>query len=141
MCIGLDWELAERLKCEDAEKKECLELVLVIIGLAVKARREGLLSIEDDTLNLTNSNLRQGIELVVDGTDPECVRNILQIKIIAGNLRGKELLSSLIILEGVLMIQDGTNPRLLKETLFAFFPVHLIQSIDLSEYFEDITYD
>jgi len=107
---------------------------------AKMSRREGLLSIEDDISNLSNSILRQGVQLVVDGTHPNFVRNILETKIIAANPRGKELLCFLIVLEGVLMIQDGANPRLVKETLFAFFPVHLVEAIDLSEHFEDITY-
>lgn len=54
------------------------QLILTLVNFAERARREGLLSLEDDLANLDEPFLRKGIQLVVDGTDPELVRNILE---------------------------------------------------------------
>ncbi len=54
------------------------ELILILVNFSERARREGLLSLEDDLGQLDEPFLRKGIQLVVDGTDPELVRNILE---------------------------------------------------------------
>ena len=41
---------------------------LVPLGKAIKARREGLLSLEEETQTLSDPFLRKGISLVVDGS-------------------------------------------------------------------------
>ena len=53
-------------------------LLLTLVHFSERARREGLLSLEDDLVNLAEPFLKKGIQLVVDGTDPELVRNILE---------------------------------------------------------------
>ena len=53
----------------------------VLITLAEKARRDGLLSLEPDLEMQGNTFLKKGIQLVIDGTDPELVREILEIDI------------------------------------------------------------
>lgn len=65
-----------------SEKKyEVNELITTLCGFAEKARREGLLSLERETANIDDEFLRQGIQLVVDGTDPALVRDILETQI------------------------------------------------------------
>ena len=55
--------------------------IKTLVRFAEKARREGLLVLEDQ-LNTTNDEfLRKGVQLVVDGTDPELVRDILQTEV------------------------------------------------------------
>jgi len=49
-----------------------------IINLANMARKEGILSLEDAVTNMEDQFLKKGIMLIVDGTDPELVRNILE---------------------------------------------------------------
>lgn len=53
------------------------EVIEIMVGFAEKARREGLLSLEDEGSELDNEFLKKGIQLVVDGTDPELVKNIM----------------------------------------------------------------
>lgn len=53
-----------------------------IINLASVARKEGLLSLEEYSENLDDEFLKKGIMLIVDGTDPELVRNILETELI-----------------------------------------------------------
>lgn len=171
------------------------ELIRLIVRLAEKARREGLLAMEEEAEQLEDPFLRKGIQLVVDGTDPELVRNILDIELtfieerhrqgqalfeslavyapafgmigtlvglvrmlgkledpskvgpamalallttlygalaaylvftpIAGKLRVKneeEVMIREIMIEGVLSIQAGENPRIVEEKLRSFLP-------------------
>ena len=171
------------------------ELIDQLVALAEKARREGLLAMEEEAAQLEDNFLRKGIQLIVDGTDPDLVRNVLEIELafqeerhragqgifedmgayapafdmigtliglinmladiddaekiapgmalalittlygsvlanlvflpIAGKLRNRsdeEVLYRQIMLEGILSIQAGENPRLVEEKLTAFLP-------------------
>jgi len=53
------------------------EVILTLVSFSEKARREGLLALEDDLDELDDQFLRKGLQLVVDGTDPALVQNIL----------------------------------------------------------------
>lgn len=57
------------------------EIIDLIVALADEARREGLLYLENRLGELNDEFLRKGIQLVVDGTDPELVRNILEAEV------------------------------------------------------------
>jgi chemotaxis protein MotA len=169
------------------------ELIRTLVGFAEKARREGLLALEDDARNAEDPFLQRGVRLVVDGTDPELVKDIMEtemdgiearhrkkqeifknggafaptigilgtvlslIKVmmyldtpealgpmissaflatfygvgmanvffypIANHLKGlteAEMAEKTLILEGVLSIQSGDNPRVLAEKLWSF---------------------
>jgi chemotaxis protein MotA len=52
-----------------------------MVGLAEKARRDGLLALEDDLDQVEDAYTRKGIQLVVDGTDSDLVRTILESEI------------------------------------------------------------
>jgi chemotaxis protein MotA len=52
-------------------------LITQLVAFSEKARREGLLALEDDLEEIEDGFLRKGIQLVVDGTDPEIIKNIL----------------------------------------------------------------
>ena len=166
-----------------------------IIELANKARKEGLLSLEEAARDMDDEFLKKGLGLVVDGTDPEIVRNLLETELdfieqrhknaqgflemiatmgpgfgMIGTLFGlvamlknlsdsaslgpnmavalittlygsilanvfftpmakklslnsaTEMLERGIILEGLLSIQAGENPRIIEEKLKAFLP-------------------
>jgi chemotaxis protein MotA len=58
-----------------------LGMVQTLVSFAEKARREGLLSLESDVSDLDDEFLRKSIQLVVDGTDPELVKAILDTEI------------------------------------------------------------
>lgn len=53
--------------------------VLDALGrLAVKARKDGILSLEDEIDRLTDPFLRRGLRLAVDGTNPTTLRSMLE---------------------------------------------------------------
>jgi chemotaxis protein MotA len=164
-----------------------------MVSFSEKARREGLLSLEDDIEQLDDEFMRKGLQLIVDGTDPEIVKTVLEqetdqlaarhddnkrmfdeaagyspafgmigtliglvlmlvnlsdrstigpylavaiittlygaiiaylIFIPVGTrldmMTGAEVTYRTIILEGILSIQSGDNPRIVKEKLVAF---------------------
>jgi chemotaxis protein MotA len=166
-----------------------------LVKMADKARRDGLLALEEESKKLADPFLKKGVMLVVDGVDPAQVRAILEIEIhnmqerheqginfftaaggygptmgiigtvmglisvlqeldnpgtlgksiaaaflatlwgilsanlfwlpIAGKLKansGEEVLYRRMILEGILSLQAGENPRIVKEKLSAFLP-------------------
>jgi chemotaxis protein MotA len=57
------------------------EIINTLAAMADKARREGLLALEEESKKIPDPFLRQGIMLVVDGTDPAQVRQILELEI------------------------------------------------------------
>lgn len=57
------------------------EIISTLVAFAEKARREGLLALEAEAEVLEEPFLKKGIELIVDGTDPELVRNILETEL------------------------------------------------------------
>lgn len=166
-----------------------------IVAMADLARRHGLLALEEMSSDVEDPMLRQGIELTVDGTDPEEIQEILEALIVSkraedkvgikffgdmggyaptlgiigtviglihvlGNLSSPEQLGHLIagafvatlwgvlsanalwlpissklkrmselecsqmemVLEGVLAVQSGTNPRLVEKKLRSILP-------------------
>jgi chemotaxis protein MotA len=61
------------------QKQDVAEMIRTLVSFSEKARREGLLALEDDIQDVDEDFLKTGIQLVVDGTDPELVRNILEV--------------------------------------------------------------
>lgn len=178
-----------------AKKHDAGESVATLVDFAERARREGLLSLEGEVKNVDDPFLRKGIEMAVDGTDPEELREILEAEIdskrradkagaklfsdmsgyaptlgiigtviglihVLENLSEPEKLGELIaaafvatlwgvlsanvfwlplanklkrvseiechhmelILEGVLSVQAGANPRVIEQKLLSFLP-------------------
>jgi chemotaxis protein MotA len=176
-------------------KLELERIIRILVEFSERARREGLLALEDNLQELDDEFMRKGIQLVVDGTDPEIIKSILYnelnqiqerhataIKVfedwgklapafgMIGTLIGlvamltkledkssigqgmavalittlygailanlvlipigaklvdrdkMETLTKEIIIEGILSIQSGDNPRILLEKLIAFLP-------------------
>lgn len=58
------------------------EVIGQIIELANKARKEGLLALEETSGKMDDEFLKKGIMLVVDGTDPDLVRTLLETELV-----------------------------------------------------------
>lgn len=177
------------------KKVDYLTVLDSLVETADKARREGLLSLESQLGEIDNPFLARGLQLVIDGTDPELTRNMLEMEIeafenkekvgqdifmsaggfaptmgIIGTVMGlvhvlsnvsdpdklggaiavaflatlygvgsanvlwipfgtkikgksaKEVLLMELVLEGILSIQAGENPRVIREKLMTFLP-------------------
>jgi len=66
--------------------------IKTIIDLANIARKEGLLALEEAANNIEDPFLKKGVMLVVDGTDPELVRGILETDLINVEARHKKVI-------------------------------------------------
>ena len=186
-----------------AKKVDLSESVEMIITIANVARREGILALEETVQDTDDHFLKKGIMLIVDGSDPELVRSIMETELdfirerhahgravidsmaayspafgMIGTLIGLinmltklddpgalgpgmatalittfygvllanmlfnpiskklkiigdyEYLSKELILEGLLSIQDGENPRIIREKLNSFLSASQI-SVDV----------
>jgi chemotaxis protein MotA len=175
------------------DKVDIKEDIETIIKLANLARKEGLLALEDAIGDMKDPFMKNGILLILDGTDPELIKSVLETEIffmeerhtgarkifesmasyapaygMIGTLIGlinmlvnlndsdalgpamaialvttfygvilanlvftpmanqlalrskREQLQKEIIIEGILSIQDGENPRVIKDKLMAF---------------------
>lgn len=182
------------------------EIIGTIIGLANTARKEGLLALEEAAEEIEEEFLRKGVMLIVDGTDPELVRNLLETELafieerhgegqgifeamgsfapafgMIGTLIGlinmlerlddpsaigpsmavalvttfygsllanlvflplanklklrsrEEILRKEIMVEGLLSIQAGENPRIIEEKIKAFLPPKLRKELQQRE--------
>lgn len=57
------------------------EIIRNIIDLSNVARKEGLLALEEAANNMEDEFIKKGILLIVDGTDPELVRGIMETEL------------------------------------------------------------
>ncbi len=57
------------------------DVVATIVQMAEKARREGLLALEEAARTVDDPFLKKGLELAIDGTDPDEVAEILEAEI------------------------------------------------------------
>ena len=68
-------------------------MIQKIIELSNVARKEGLLSLEEAAGDLDDEFLKKGILLIVDGTDPELVRAIMETELVSLDDRHKAKIS------------------------------------------------
>ncbi len=73
-----------------AQNNDPSAMIKKIIDLANLARREGLLALEEAVSDVEDQFLKKGVMLVVDGTDPELVRNILETELAYQDSRHRE---------------------------------------------------
>jgi chemotaxis protein MotA len=57
------------------------ERVSLLVSLAEQARREGLLALDERVNQIDDEFTRKGLQLVVDGIDPDLVRDVLEAEI------------------------------------------------------------
>lgn len=169
------------------------DIIILLTDLSRKARRDGLLALEDDISEMGNEFMATGLQMVVDGVEPDNIRELMELKMdtmerrhrsgqmvflkwgelapaygmlgtligliimlvdlddpgsigsgmavalvttfygsflanlvflpIANNLSeqtDEEVFTCQMIIDGILEIQAGTNPRLLEEKLLAY---------------------
>jgi len=188
-----------------------LETIQTVIKLSNVARKDGLLQLEEMANGMDDAFMKKGLLLIVDGTDPELVRSILETELssieerhkanigfwealaaagpawgmigtliglinmlgklqdmatvgpnmaialittlygsllanwictpVANKLKdndGAELKQKEILVEGLLSIQAGENPRVIEEKLKSFLAPNRREELNASEGGEDI---
>ena len=64
-----------------APRKHNDQLIGLLVSLANKARRSGVVSLDSDLKSVENPFLRQSLMLAVDGTEPNELRRIMQVSL------------------------------------------------------------
>ncbi|MDR1307994.1 MAG: MotA/TolQ/ExbB proton channel family protein [Treponema sp.] len=56
-------------------------IITKLMSMSEKARREGLLALEEELEDLEDEFMKKGLRLVVDGTDAEIIRNLMETEL------------------------------------------------------------
>lgn len=67
-----------------------VETIRQLVEFAEQARREGILALEARANEITDEFLKKGIQLAVDGTEPDLIKDILSTEITFTELRHEE---------------------------------------------------
>ncbi|MBZ9686236.1 flagellar motor protein [Clostridium estertheticum] len=73
-----------------AKDKDLVEIVSYFKNLSFKTRKEGLLSIEGEITDALDPFIKKGLQLVVDGVEPQMVKTILEFELESTYDRHKE---------------------------------------------------
>ncbi len=95
-------------------------LVETLTLLGSYAQERGLLSLEEALGKISDPFLKEALQLIIDGTDPDLVEEILRNQVDAITYH-RELLYDLMI-EGVLGIQAGNSSWILEKRLRSHLP-------------------
>lgn len=62
---------------KEKSKEDPVDIINQMINMAYETRKNGLLSLEGKLQEMSNEFMKQGLEMVVDGTEPEYIRQVL----------------------------------------------------------------
>lgn len=68
-------------KVMTAGAEDTSEIVTTFVNFAKKGRTEGFLALESDVKLLKNDFLKRGVQLVIDGSDQEFIRNMMETEL------------------------------------------------------------
>jgi len=71
--------------------KDLNETVDTVVSLADRARREGLLALEDASKDIDDDFLKDGLQSAIDGTDPDDLRAMMEARIDAKMSRDRTI--------------------------------------------------
>lgn len=131
-CPGIDFdaETLAKAACPPDEKRELFPLVDFILEMSAQAHKDGILVIERLLSEMKPPLLRDGMQLAVDGTDPEIIGWKLYYGTLADGATGKALLEKLLVSEGVLGIQQGLLPFEIAELVTSYFGGDLLDEVE-----------
>lgn len=106
-----DLALAAKSACSAEDQELLVPIVLKLRDLGQLAKKKGLLALENELSDINDKFLRLGLQLIIDQTEPDNVRDVLDSDIYYNESNGRETLKKIIIREGLLRIQAGDTPR------------------------------
>lgn len=129
-----EFDKVNRDECVEEKRNQVIKALKNVLLICLLARKEGLLALEEYA---SEKLLQKGMEevlfrvilLVVDGTDPEYVEDIMAMKYYSGGYTDYDALTYFIYLKGMLSVQKGMNPRIIEEQLLAMLPRSLKDSL------------
>lgn len=119
-------EIASGKDVIDSEREELITLTGVLEELAYTARRDGLLALEGTAGELPDdgmySCLREMCMHVVDGMNPEVLKELAYMYYFSRRMVAYKALSYLVCLSSVLSIQAGEYPGLTEMKILSMIP-------------------
>ena len=125
--MNFDDMIFSKFDFSGVQKDALIPLIEALISFSDKTRKQGLLSLEDDLSMVKDPFLKMGLQLIIDGTDPELVEEILERIILFSNATTERILEYCIMRTGILGIQTGNNPHLLHHQLYAYIGLEFIE--------------
>jgi len=90
------------------------------LGIANQARKEGILSLQPIEQQAVDPFLREALQLVVDGTELDLLRDMLQTRLVRAILPQQETRCWMII-EAMMAIQSGDNSGVIRHKMATFY--------------------
>ena len=106
-----DLALAAKASCSFEDQETLVPLILQLKKLSEVIAKQGLLALENELMQIKDSFLNLGVQLIIDRVEAENIKDILDSDIYYNQSNGRELLKKIIIREGLLRIQAGDSPR------------------------------
>jgi hypothetical protein len=110
-------ENSKFFKCSFRQKKQLFKVIDELVEMSVVSRSMGTLELEYVAAKISDRFMQYAIMLVVDANDSDNVRATLESYVMASQFKGVKLLRHFLIIEAVMGIGAGTNPRVIAEKL------------------------
>ena len=92
-----DLALAAKAACSQEDQESLVSIVRILKDLGDKVKKRGILSLEEEQSSIEDRFFRIGLQLIIDQSAPEIVRDILDSDIYYNESNGRELLKKIII--------------------------------------------
>lgn len=112
----------------ETEKEILYENMSQIVQLQFIAENEGLLAMEEfgeelPALTYPDKFLKDAISLIVNGTDPDCVNDLLCMEICHMGVKSFDAYVCFVLLKGIQDVQNGESLHIVKEHILHCLPV------------------
>ncbi|RKY51386.1 MAG: motility protein A [Candidatus Neomarinimicrobiota bacterium] len=80
------------------DETQALDIIDLFVSLSIKARREGILAIDKELHKIDSDFMRIGLEMTVDGAEPETIKNAMEAELnylIERHKKGQQIFLSL----------------------------------------------
>ena len=119
--------IKERLDCTEEEKLACMTMVQWIVKMWKVAATDGFLGLQDEVIASVYYHEHMLLQVVIPLLDsfakPQSFRSILEGYIVLEDIKGRELLEALIILEGFCGIAERKHKGEILETIGLYFGI------------------
>lgn len=114
----------------DADIELLGRVIYYVTSFAKAARTYGLLAVEEEALHLDLENeiealLYEAAELIVDGSSPECVAEVLSNSYWISQPEGYAATAAYIGIRGALLVQEDINPYSVQRIAGSMLPVEI----------------
>ena len=126
----------------ETNKDNMNSLIQTIFHLAKKARREGILALQDDMEDFHPDYMSEELvefiqkifSLLIDAQEENIIKNIAKNYISATPFNYDETIQAILWTNGIIMIQPGTNPGITYQYLASMLGIDIIPDCEDEQY-------